>query len=185
MPRLNRDDWVAAALEVLLQDGPDAVAVQPVARRLNATKGSFYWHFDSRDALLRAVLERWEQTETDEPIAEIEAAGGSARDKAGALLARITASSAEHPGQFRLLAATDQPDIAATVARVTERRLDYLGRLARAGGLAQGAARRRALLAYAAYLGQAQLAQTAPGVLPQSGRARRAAVDEIIDQLFA
>ena len=54
--RLSRDSWIDAALELLLQSGPDAVAVQPIARRLGTTKGSFYWHFSSRDDLLRATL---------------------------------------------------------------------------------------------------------------------------------
>ena len=37
-----------------------AVAVEPLAVRLGATKGSFYWHFANRDALLQAALDLWE-----------------------------------------------------------------------------------------------------------------------------
>src|SRR6266571_4302142 len=50
--RLSQDDWVDAAVQVLLHEGPDGVAVQPLARRLKTTKGSFYWHFSSREELL-------------------------------------------------------------------------------------------------------------------------------------
>jgi len=59
--RLSADDWARAALELIAEQGVAAVAVEPLARRLGVTKGSFYWHFRSRDALLQAAIERWEQ----------------------------------------------------------------------------------------------------------------------------
>src|SRR5690606_7033358 len=58
--RLSAADWAQAALDVIAEQGVSAVAVEPLARRLGVTKGSFYWHFPSRDALLQAALERWE-----------------------------------------------------------------------------------------------------------------------------
>src|SRR5215207_10572201 len=45
---LTRQDWAAAGLAALVEGGPDAVAVEPVATRLGATKGSGYWHFTDR-----------------------------------------------------------------------------------------------------------------------------------------
>ena len=64
--RKSREDWIRAAVIALLAEGPDGVAVQPLARRLGTTKGSFYWHFSSRDELLRAALQRWETVTTDD-----------------------------------------------------------------------------------------------------------------------
>ena len=61
--RLSADDWAQAALDMIAEQGVAAVAVEPLARRLGVTKGSFYWHFPSRDALLQAALERWELVE--------------------------------------------------------------------------------------------------------------------------
>src|SRR5262249_58235558 len=63
--RLGRDDWAAAALAVLSESGPAAVAVEPVAARLGASKSSFYWLFENRKALLEAALQRWERQQTD------------------------------------------------------------------------------------------------------------------------
>src|SRR3546814_19865364 len=60
---LTADCWAEAALDAIAGGGLDAVAVEPLARRLGVTKGSFYWHFANRDALLRAALPRWERTE--------------------------------------------------------------------------------------------------------------------------
>jgi AcrR family transcriptional regulator len=56
----TRDDWIDAAAAALTDGGVEAVRVEALARRLDMTKGSFYWHFADRPALLSAVLERWE-----------------------------------------------------------------------------------------------------------------------------
>jgi AcrR family transcriptional regulator len=58
-PRLDASAWVSAAFEVLAEGGIDAVRVEPLAKALNITKGSFYWHFADRRALLDAVLQAW------------------------------------------------------------------------------------------------------------------------------
>ena len=63
--RLSADDWAQAALDLIAEQGVAAVAVEPLARRLGVTKGSFYWHFPSREALLVAALERWEKVEQE------------------------------------------------------------------------------------------------------------------------
>src|SRR5260370_1248821 len=56
--RLTRDDWITAALRAIADGGLAAVGVEPLAARLGATKGSFYWHFENRDALLEAAIRR-------------------------------------------------------------------------------------------------------------------------------
>src|SRR6476659_2572674 len=71
--RLTRDDWITAALAAIADGGLAAVGVEPLAARLGATKGSFYWHFAGRDALVAAALSRWERTDTEDVITAIEA----------------------------------------------------------------------------------------------------------------
>ena len=58
--RLSREDWERAALEAMADAGVAAVAVEPLARRLGVTKGSFYGFFANRDELIEAALSRWE-----------------------------------------------------------------------------------------------------------------------------
>lgn len=68
-PRLTRADWLALALETLVSDGIDQVKVQTMARKLGVARSSFYWHFESREALEAAMLEEWLQKNTG-PIIE-------------------------------------------------------------------------------------------------------------------
>ncbi|MEX1182581.1 MAG: TetR/AcrR family transcriptional regulator [Gemmatimonadota bacterium] len=56
----GREAWLDAAAAALTRGGVSAVKVEVLARDLGITKGSFYWHFADRAALLAALLERWE-----------------------------------------------------------------------------------------------------------------------------
>src|SRR3954471_23093571 len=69
---LGPADWAEAALDALAQGGLSAVAVEPLAKSLGTTKGSFYWHFADRNALLEATLGLWEQRDTDQVLASID-----------------------------------------------------------------------------------------------------------------
>ncbi len=62
--RLGRSEWIQEALRVLGDEGVEAVRVEPLAKRLGVTKGSFYHHFGDRDELLVAVLDAWFQQAT-------------------------------------------------------------------------------------------------------------------------
>ncbi|MDH3264461.1 MAG: TetR/AcrR family transcriptional regulator [Paracoccaceae bacterium] len=70
---LAADLWIDAAYELLIDGGVDAVKVQPLARALNLTRTAFYWHFKDREALLEALLARWETKNTGNLIARTEA----------------------------------------------------------------------------------------------------------------
>src|SRR5262245_9594305 len=60
-PTRSRDDWMRAARLALLHRGRDGVRVEPLARFLGVTKGSFYWHFRDRRELMEALLREWEE----------------------------------------------------------------------------------------------------------------------------
>jgi AcrR family transcriptional regulator len=50
--RTPRSHWIGAGLDALATGGPEAMRVEALAQALGVTKGSFYWHFDDRGALL-------------------------------------------------------------------------------------------------------------------------------------
>ena len=62
--RGSREVWLAAARTALVEGGVDAVKVQPLAARLGLARTSFYWFFRDRAALLDALLDDWEATNT-------------------------------------------------------------------------------------------------------------------------
>jgi AcrR family transcriptional regulator len=73
--RLTREDWVSAALEVLIRDGVERVKVLPLAHRLQVTRGSFYWHFKDRTELLDTLLDRWTRKNTQGLVAQARKGG--------------------------------------------------------------------------------------------------------------
>jgi AcrR family transcriptional regulator len=159
---LSRDDWTRAALAALATDGLAGVAVEPLARRLGASKGSFYWHFRDRSALIAATLELWERRDTTEVIAALETTPDP-RERLRQLARSAYTGAAEgndaHPW---VLAAASDPRVVPVLERVTRTRLAFLERQFGALGLDRPAARARAGMAYALYVGLGDLRRAAP-----------------------
>ena len=154
--RLSADDWAQAALDLIAEQGVAAVAVEPLARRLGVTKGSFYWHFPSRDALLQAALERWETFEQETVFGSLEAVPDP-RERLRALFRVVGHEVKPHVIYSELLKALDHPAVQPVIDRVSKRRLDYLIASFRQAGLSRTDAQHRARLTYAAYVGFLQL----------------------------
>ena len=58
-PQLDRSAWVLSAIDLLAKEGVSGLRVELLAKSLEVTKGSFYWHFKDRGDLLKAVLDTW------------------------------------------------------------------------------------------------------------------------------
>jgi AcrR family transcriptional regulator len=56
---LTRAAWLDAAADVVAAGGFNALSVLGLAKRLQVTRGSFYWHFKDRNDLVRGVLAEW------------------------------------------------------------------------------------------------------------------------------
>ena len=183
--RLTADNWARAAFEALATGGVAAVAVEPIAARLGATKGSFYWHFSNRDALLEAALLLWERTETEDVITFVETEP-DLRARLRKLLAVALGDAEAHTKgnrvELALQASAGHPLVAPVLARVTGRRVGYLAELFAGLGFPPDEARQRGLLAYTAYLGHAQLAHATPEAAPK-GAELSAYVDTVIATL--
>jgi AcrR family transcriptional regulator len=150
--RLSAEDWIRVAMEALVEGGVAAVAVEPLAGRLGTTKGSFYHHFQNRDALITAALEDWEYEQTEALLPSFELIP----DPAERLRAILAAALADQAGAIRdaaLVASATHPLVKPVVARVTDRRLRYMTEVCTEMGMAPDQARRRVLLLYSSYLG--------------------------------
>ena len=154
--RLSAEDWELAALQLIAEQGVGALAVEALARRLGVTKGSFYWHFRTREALLQATLERWEQYGEREIISQIELIADP-RERLPELFRRVAHELQPHRVYAALLKALDHPLVVPVMARVSSRRTEFLETAYRQAGLAPADALNRARLTYAAYVGFLQL----------------------------
>jgi len=155
--RLSADDWEQGALDLIATQGVSAVAVEPLARQLGVTKGSFYWHFPTREALLKAALERWEKQDIDALLNQVEPIADP-RVRLCELFRRTGREAKSHVIYSALLRALDHPIVQPVMARVSQRRMDFLTRAYRQVGMNRNIAAHRARLAYAAYVGFLQLA---------------------------
>ncbi|PPK94125.1 AcrR family transcriptional regulator [Kineococcus xinjiangensis] len=154
-PTLTPRDWIDAALAAMAAAGPDAVAVDRLAKQLGASRGSFYWHFTDRADLLRAALEQWERRDTEDVIAHLRDLP-DARARL-ALLLEHTLTAAVDPLEVALVAAAQHPVVAPVLRRVVIRRLDALQRIFSDLGLGPEEARERSWTAYTSYVGHHQL----------------------------
>jgi AcrR family transcriptional regulator len=160
--RLSRDDWERAALDAIADSGIGAVAVEPLATALGVTKGSFYAHFPSRDALIEATLTRWERSH-GESLSELAEIAAPAERLERVMLAAISFSQSGAPSVHRrLLGELGDKRVRAAVARMDSARVARLTATYRELGFTPQQAKRRARLTYATYVGLLQMADGPP-----------------------
>jgi AcrR family transcriptional regulator len=179
---LSPDDWARAALATIARGGVAAVAVETIASELGATKGSFYWHFKNRDALIQAALDRWEHGRTAAVIEELEQEPDPAQRLRKLLTAALALAPADR-AEIALLANPDHPAARRAVRRVAERRIAYISRQLQALGRSPADALDRAVLMYYVYVGHLQMTHVAPQMI--NGDAQRRRVELVFDALAA
>lgn len=158
-PPLDAAAWIEAALDLLAEGGIDAVRVDPLAKRLGITRGSFYWHFKDRAALHQAMLKQWRKTATYRVGDRV----ARAAPDAGERLRKTLALPASGPRATRAAAielairlwARRDAEAAEAVQRIDHMRLTYYAELFVERGHSQEEARKRAYLFYAALMSQA------------------------------
>jgi AcrR family transcriptional regulator len=123
-PVLHREDWVVAGLDVLAARGLSGLRVQPLARQLGVTTGSFYWHFKNRDDLIEAMLAYWIDTLTTIVVSRVWAEEEHPARRLRRLASVVvTESGGRYDLAFRNWAAHDA-EVATLVGRVDRERLD-------------------------------------------------------------
>ena len=153
---LSAGDWEQQALVLMAEKGIRAVAIESLARRMGVTKGSFYWHFPNRDALLEQSLLRWEKHDE----ANLQASLGAIADPRERLRSFFRRSGREqltHDVYSSLLTAADHPKVEPLLERVAERRMKHIEAAFGEIGFNPEDALHRARLTYSTYLGFLQL----------------------------
>ena len=140
---LTRDDWLRAAMELLRTRGIGGVRVLPLAKELRVTRGSFYWHFESHQDLLDAMLQWWDTEMTDAVIHHADALKGNAPQRLRRAAEDIVANDlTRYESAVRSWAEGDKR-AAKALRRVLRKRVEYITGLFEEAGFPPGEARLR------------------------------------------
>ena len=125
-PRMSREQWLEAALEVLSRQGGARIRVRDLSAELGVTTGSFYRHFSGRADFVRALVRYWRSRYTTEIIEQVRRSDDDAKTRLLALaIGIIEEGLAEYDVPVRMWAAKE-PGVAPLVRRVDQERLDAL-----------------------------------------------------------
>jgi AcrR family transcriptional regulator len=166
---LGRQDWVDAARRMLIAKGVERLRVDGLARSLRITRGSFYWHFISRKALLDAVLEDWRVRNTAPFLAAASDERRSGQEKFRALVDIWLDESDYDPAYDAAIRewARTSTRVANLVRRVDRQRIDLLAKICLDLGYGPQEAEIRARITYFHQVGYYALG------LKESDRTRR------------
>ena len=178
---LTPERWTEAATEVLVDQGIDHVRVDVLARQLNVTRGSFYWHFKDREDLLRSVLQAWRARATEQLTARLERAHDDPREQLRDLLSlpfrgRSAVRAARIELAIRAWARRDAM-ARAFVDESDTARIGYIAQVFSALGFGIAEARARAQLLYSYEVAASLLS-------PQGSEAQRQERSSYIERLL-
>jgi AcrR family transcriptional regulator len=160
--RLAKRDWILAATRALARGGVSAVRIEVLAKELGVTKGSFYWHFKNRRALLAEVLRSWRVAATERIDALVGHRSRDLREQIRLLIQHATRDGSDYVPGGRLEQAIREWANNSATARETLRqvdvdRLEMLTEIYVGTGLRRADALAYAHLLYAFTLGANQI----------------------------
>jgi AcrR family transcriptional regulator len=88
---LDRTDVVAAALELVVREGPAALSMRRLAAELEVGTPTIYWHVGSRDDLVAEIVRTQSERLAERPIE-----GASARERVLSAATHIYTGAIEH-----------------------------------------------------------------------------------------
>jgi AcrR family transcriptional regulator len=126
----TKSDWLQAGLEVLADDGPTALRIDRLCRRLGVSKGSFHHHFAGAGDFKRSLLAAYQGLAVE---ALDQAIDQTAADNPKAALAGLTAAIAGNQSFYRpdlevamRAWAFSDSEVRAVQERVDQQRLESL-----------------------------------------------------------
>lgn len=167
--RLSKAKWLDHGLQVLAQQGPDALKANPLAQSLGVSRGSFYWHFADLGEFHADLLLRWRELTTDAVIQGTDVKL-SAPEQLFALIQLAAGAQDSLERALRSWAVQDEA-AALAVREVDELRVAHLVHLMCACGLPQDDAAARAAFLYWANIGRVMVGTPSSSVKPKALRA--------------
>ncbi|MEE9387803.1 MAG: TetR/AcrR family transcriptional regulator [Paracoccaceae bacterium] len=161
-PTLTQTVWIKAAFRALTSGGPQAIKAEAIARSLNVSKGSFYWHFKDVNGLKNAMIEHWQQVATDAVITALDQGEMAPREHLSRLMEIATSTAnAAYGGPQAEAAIRDwaryDRTVRTAVATIDQQRIHYVQGLLQKLGQDRKLAAHNARILYAALIGLAQI----------------------------
>lgn len=131
----SRQELIDVAIEIIQNQGIDALRIEDVCERVGVSKGSLYWHFSDREGLIREALLEQLYRLGDEQLGVLSAAVDTAatRDEylmrlAGAFVDPFDKEQVEARWQRLEMIATTRrdPKLAAIMEEIQQRHHRYL-----------------------------------------------------------
>ena len=149
---LTKADWIDAGWVLMANKGVAAVKVEVLARQLEVSKGSFYWHFKNRQELLEGILQRWEN-ETLRLIQESQTAATPKERLIKLFTLAEEMCNQPDPETAIFIWANQEPTVQERVRIVETKRVNYLNQLLQEYGFDEIEARHKAEIGYFAFMG--------------------------------
>jgi AcrR family transcriptional regulator len=153
IPNRTRQDWIKQGLKTLAETGVETVRVEPLAKLMGVTKGSFYWHFKNREDFLQEIFQEWVKLQTNSIIERVEGIESDATTKLLYLFELAVQDNGQVENAIRAWATHDSK-IGAFLTQVDRHRLDYTKDLFLKIGFTPFEAMVRARMAYYALVGE-------------------------------
>lgn len=161
---LSRQDWIDTAMQMLTEQGVEAVKVMRLAQHLGVARSSFYWHFDDRRQLLAELLDRWRVRNTASIVRRAQRTTRSPQEAVLAVFEAWMAPDLFDPQLDFAVRAWARRDegVAAEFADATRRRVAALAEMFVRHGYPTGEATTRARVVYFTQVAYYELADPEP-----------------------
>ena len=82
---LSKDQWLKRALNQLAEKDSLGLSIEELSKAGGVTKGSFYWHFQSRDVFVQDLFDYWADFSTTKVIEHVDRVKGTPSERLLAL----------------------------------------------------------------------------------------------------
>ncbi len=123
---MNRNQWLEKALDILAEKPSTKFRIDKLCADMGVTKGSFFWHFKSREDFLRSIVKYWGQWSTEQAINAVKNVEDDASARLLALMEYVTDNDiGRYDKLIRTWAYTD-PVVAGLIRKIDNERLAFI-----------------------------------------------------------
>jgi AcrR family transcriptional regulator len=166
--KLTPTDWLRAAFQNLSLEGVSSIKAEVLAKKLGATKGSFYWHFKDVPTFKAEMLKLWEAEATKGIMMSVTSSTPKGPARLHVLASIVSQMNADNEyGGLRAEPAIREwarvdAQAATAMQRVDRARVGFVKKLFVETGCQSADAKLRAELFYSGFLGLQAMAAIKP-----------------------